>query len=308
MATRCVALSGGVGGARLADGLYRALGPGRLQVVGNTADDFEHLGLHLSPDLDTLLYTLAGRGSEEQGWGRADESWRCMEALGELGGPTWFRLGDLDLATHLVRTGRLRGGQRLTRVTRDLARALGVEAELLPMCDEPVRTRVRTPQGWLDFQDWFVGRGHRDAILDLEFAGIEEARVTPEVLEALEGADLVVLGPSNPFVSLGPILAVPGLREALHRSRARKLAVSPIVGGRALKGPAAAMLGSLGHEVSALGVARLLAGGVDEFVLDEADAALAPAVEALGLVPRVLPTVMVGPEGRLALGRRLLER
>lgn len=302
----CVALSGGVGGARLSDGLYRALGPDRLAVIGNTADDFDHFGLRLCPDLDTVLYTLAGRSHEEQGWGRAGESWRCMEAVAELGGPAWFRLGDLDLATHLVRTSRLGEGLRLTEVTAGLAAALGVRARLLPMCEEPVRTRVRTHVGALDFQDYFVRRGQRDEVLGVEFAGIEAARATPEVLEALAQGDRIVLCPSNPFVSVAPILAVPGLEEAFRASRARKTAVSPILGGRALKGPAAAMLGSLGHEVSALGVARLYAGLVDEFVLDEVDRDLAPAVAALGLEPRVMPTRMSGPEGRLALGRRIL--
>ncbi len=303
---RCALLSGGVGGARLAEGLHRALPPGHLSVLTNTGDDFELLGLRVCPDLDTVLYTLAGRADPDRGWGLQDETWHCLQALEELGAPSWFRLGDRDLATHLVRTEALNRGRSLTGVMDDLARALGVAARILPMCEEAVRTRLRTRAGLLDFQDYFVRRGQRDRVLGVEFAGIGQARGTREVLEALEQADLVVLAPSNPFVSIAPILQVPGVRRALQESRARKLAVSPILGGRALKGPAAAMLESLGHEVSALGVARLYVGWVDEFVLDPVDAPLAPAVAELGLLPRVLPTVMSGPPERLALARALI--
>ncbi len=290
----------------MAEGLYRALIPGSLTVLGNTGDDFDWMGLRLCPDLDTLLYTLSGRHDEDRGWGRDDETWHCLETLRELGGPSWFQVGDRDLATHLVRTEALRAGLRLTEVTARLVEALGLAVALLPMCDQPVRTRIRTTEGLLDFQDYFVRRGHRDRVLGVEFQGIDRARVSTEVRQALKEADLVVLGPSNPFVSLGPILAVPGLRPALETSRARKVAVSPIVGGRAVKGPAAAMLGSLGHEVSALGVARLYAGLVQEFFMDTLDEALAPAVESLGMRVRVLPTVMQGPEGRLRLAQALL--
>lgn len=303
---RCLVLSGGVGGARLAEGLYRALEPAGLTVLGNTADDFDWLGLRLCPDLDTLLYTLSGRHDEERGWGRAGETWRCLAALEELGAPSWFQVGDQDLATHLVRTEALRRGMRLTEVTALLAESLGVNATLLPMCDEPVRTRIRTAGGLLDFQDYFVRRGQQDRVLGVEYQGLEGARVTAEALQALQEADLVVLGPSNPFVSLGPILAVPGLRPALEASQARKVAISPILAGQALKGPAAAMLDSLGHEVSALGVARLYAGLVHEFLMDTVDGGLAPAVAALGMEARVLPTVMHGSAGRLRLAQAVL--
>lgn len=305
MAIRCVALSGGVGGARLSDGLGRALGPD-LSVVVNTADDFDLFGLRICPDLDTVLYTLSGRCHEGQGWGLAEETFRAFEALEGLGGPTWFRLGDRDLATHLRRTMRLAEGARLTDVAAELATSMGVAARVLPMCDEPVRTRVSTPAGTLDFQDWFVRRRQEDPVLGVEFAGAAAARPTAEVRQALARADLLVICPSNPFVSVAPILELPGFREAWRASPARKLAVSPIVGGRALKGPAAAMLASLGHEVSALGVARLYADLVDVFVLDEEDADLEGAVAGLGLEPLVAPTVMRGPEGRRALGERLL--
>ncbi len=305
-ASRCVLLSGGVGGARMAEGLQRALAPGRLSVLVNTGDDFELLGLRVCPDLDTVLYTLADRANPDQGWGLRDETWECMQALAELGAPSWFRLGDRDLATHLVRTEALKRGRSLTGVMADLARALGLETRILPMCDEAVRTRVRTREGLLDFQDYFVRRGQRDRVLEVEFAGIRQAQATREVQEALAQADLVVLAPSNPFVSIAPILQVPGLRRSLEESAARTIAVSPIVGGRALKGPAAAMLESLGHELSALGVARLYSGVVDEFVLDLEDERLAPAVASLGMRPRVLPTVMSGPPERLALARALI--
>jgi len=291
----------------MAEGLQGALPPGRLSVLGNTGDDFELLGLRICPDLDTVLYTLAGQADPDQGWGRRDETWQCMQALEEMGAPSWFRLGDRDLATHLVRTEALKRAQSLTEVTANLARALGLATCILPMCDEAVRTRLRTREGLLDFQDYFVRRGQRDRVLEVEFAGIRQARVTREVLDALAQADLVVLAPSNPFVSIAPILAVPGLRQALEESAARKIAVSPIVGGRALKGPAAAMLESLGHEVSALGVARLYSGVVDEFVLDLEDVDLAPAVASLGVAPRVLPTVMSGARERLALAQALLQ-
>lgn len=301
MSLRCVALSGGVGGARLSDGLSQVLGP-ELAVVVNTADDFDLCGLRICPDLDTVLYTLSGRCHEGQGWGLADETFHAAHALEALGGPAWFRLGDRDLATHLYRTGRLGEGARLTEVAAELARGLGLRSRVLPMCEEPVRTRIRTAQGTLDFQDWFVRRRQEDAVTGVEFAGIEHAHPTPEVRRVLAEADLLVIAPSNPFVSVEPILQV--LRRDL--GGARKVAVSPILGGRALKGPAAAMLASLGHEVSALGVARLYAGLVDTFVLDEVDAALAPAVANLGMEPRVLPTVMRGPEGRRALAETVL--
>lgn len=305
MAIRCVALSGGVGGARLSHGLAQALPPGSLTVVVNTGDDFDHLGLRICPDLDTVLYTLAGLAHEEQGWGLAGETFAAMEMLERYGGPTWFRLGDRDLATHLERTRLLAEGLGLAEVTRRLAHALGLTARVLPMCEEPVATRVRTSEGnLLDFQDWFVRRAQQDAIAAVEFEGIERARPGPGVGEALADADLVVLCPSNPFVSLAPILAVPGL--ALGPGR--KVAVSPILGGQAVKGPAAAMLRSLGHEVSAMGVARLYAGVVDAFVLDEVDLGLASEVERLGMQALVMPTMMKGPEGRLALAERLLER
>ncbi len=303
---RVVALAGGVGGAKLAEGLYRVLPPDHLSVVVNTADDLDLYGLRVCPDLDTVLYTLAGLADPSQGWGIAGDTFATLDLLGRYGAPTWFRLGDRDLATHIRRTELLRGGARLTAVMEGLARALDVRARLLPMCDEPVTTRVRTADGVLDFQDYFVRRRHGDPVLGLEFAGINTARVTDEARTTVAGATAIVLCPSNPFVSVAPILAVPGLRDLLHTSGAPIVAVSPIVGGQALRGPAAAMLAALGHEVSALGVARLYQGLAHGFVLDEEDSALAPAVEALGLRALVTPAVMRSPDDRHRLATSTL--
>jgi len=301
-----VALAGGVGGAKLADGLYQALPPDSLSVVVNTADDLEMYGLRICPDLDTVLYTLSGLADPAQGWGIAGATFNTQAALGRYGLPTWFQLGDQDIATHIRTTDLLRSGSRLTGVMRELAGPLGVRAALLPMCDEPVATLVRTADGVLDFQEYFVRRGHQDPVVGLEFAGIETARVTPETRAAVAEAELLVFCPSNPLVSIGPILAVPGMRDLLRGVVAPIVAVSPIVGGKALRGPAAAMLDAFGHEPSALGVARLYEGLAHGFVLDEEDRALAPAVEALGMRALVAPTVMSSFEDRRRLAAATL--
>lgn len=303
---RVVALAGGVGGAKLADGLYRAVPPDHLTVVVNTADDLDLYGLRVCPDLDTVLYTLSGLADPAQGWGIAGDTFHTLDALARYGTSAWFRLGDQDFATHIRRTELLREGRRLTEVTGLLAGSLGIRARLLPMCDEPVATRVRTADGMLDFQDYFVRRHHSDAVLGLEFAGIAAARVTPEVRDALDAATAIVLCPSNPFVSVGPLLAVPGMRDLLAGAGVPIVAVSPIVAGEALRGPAADMLQALGHEQSALGVARLYQGLVHAFVLDEADRALAPAIEALGLRTLVAPTVMRSLDDRERLAAAVL--
>lgn len=302
---RVTVLSGGGGGAKLADGLARAVTD--LTVVVNTADDAVLYGLSVSPDLDTVMYTLAGLANLETGWGVAGDAFTTLDAMARLGEDTWFRIGDQDLATNVVRTARLRAGASLSTVTAQLATALGVRARLLPMTDDPVGTVVETDAGRLGFQEYFVGRRHRDEVRGLVLDGVEQARPAPGVLEALTDADVVVLGPSNPFVSIGPILAVPAVRDALAGSQARRVGVSPVVGGQALKGPAAAMLGALGHETSALGVARLYAGLLDVWVIDEQDRHLAPAIEGLGLPVAVLGTVMDGPEDRERLARELLD-
>ena len=306
-------LAGGVGGARLAHGFALALpdggtpaGGGGLTCVVNVGDDTDRHGLHVSPDLDTVMYTLAGLNDEDRGWGLTGESYATLAQLERLGEDTWFTLGDKDLATHVVRTAQLRDGAPLSEVTATLTASLGVGARLLPVTDDPVRTQVTTPSGTLAFQEYFVRRQHADAVLDLTFDGIASARPAPGVLAAVRDADLLMVAPSNPFLSVEPLLGVPGVRDAVRTSRARRVAVSPIVGGRAVKGPAAQILESLGHEVSALGVARLYTGIVDVMVIDDADAALAGPIENLGFEVMVTDTIMGGPAGRERLARELL--
>jgi LPPG:FO 2-phospho-L-lactate transferase len=306
---KIVALAGGVGGARLAAGLQAVLPPGDLTVVVNTGDDTERHGLLVCPDHDTVLYTLAGIADQAQGWGIAGESWTVMDQLEALGEETWFRLGDRDIATHIARSARLRAGARLTEVSLGLQAALGVRSRILPMSDAPVRTRVLSDAGWLEFQDYFVRLRQTPEVRAVSFDGVDAAEPTAEVLDALERADAVVFCPSNPIVSVGPILAVRGLRDAIRAARARGVptaAVSPIVGGKALKGPADRMLASLGHEVSAVGVARLYAGLVDVFVLDVQDAALAADVETLGMRALVTDTIMTDGEARARVARETL--
>ncbi|MGE0875885.1 MAG: 2-phospho-L-lactate transferase [Burkholderiales bacterium] len=279
-----VALAGGVGGAKLAAGLAQELPSAGLTVVVNTGDDFEHLGLHVSPDLDTVMYTLAGVANPQTGWGVANETCTFMEALDRLGGPTWFRLGDRDLATHVERTRRLRAGESLSTVTRSLCERLGVRHTVLPMCDDPVRTLVDTEEGVLEFQHYFVRERCRPRLRSLEYRGASEARASPELLRALElpALDGIILCPSNPYLSIAPILAIPGMREALERAKP-VLAVSPIVGGQALKGPAAKIMQELGVAPSALEVSRYYAGLVDAMLIDWKDAPLCGAIEALGM-------------------------
>jgi LPPG:FO 2-phospho-L-lactate transferase len=305
---RVVELAGGVGGAKLAAGLQAVVGE-QLTVIVNTADDTERHGLLVCADHDTVLYTLAGLENREFGWGLAGDSWTVMHALERYGEEGWFRLGDLDLATHIVRTDRLRRGGRLTDVLRGLQGSLGLRATILPMADEPVRTQVRTDDGWLDFQDYFVRLRQAPEVREVRFLGAEAARPTAEVAAALEVADVVVIAPSNPFVSVGPILAIPGMTELLAAARTRGaplVAVCGIIGGKALKGPADRMLASLGHEPTALGVARGYAGLIDAFVLDRVDAELVPAVEALGSRAIVTDTIMTDDASRERLARELL--
>ena len=303
---RVTALAGGVGGAKLAHGLQAVLDPGELTVVVNTGDDLDLFGLHVAPDLDTVLYTLAGLANPDTGWGIAGDTWTALDMLGRYGEPTWFRIGDADLATHVRRTALTRAGATLTAATADMAAALGVPSRLLPMTDDPVRTRLETDAGTLDFQTYFVARGQRDEVRGVVLEGIESARPTSAVEAALREAELIVFAPSNPIVSVGPILALPGMRDAIADARMPRVAVSPIVAGRALRGPADRMLASLGHESTALGVARLYVGVIDRFVLDVADEALAPAVEALGMRALVTNTVMTREEDRAALAAQLI--
>src|SRR5215212_9684869 len=298
---KVLALAGGVGGAKLAAGLEAVVPSEDLSVVVNTADDFNLWGLRICSDLDTVMYTLAGIANPESGWGVVDDSFDALEMLARYGEDAWFKLGDKDLATHILRTARLRAGVSLTGITADLSAALGVRSAILPMCDEPVATVLDAPDGPLEFQEYFVRRRQRDEVLGVRLRGIDDASPTDAFLETLAGADLVVFCPSNPVVSIGPILAVPGMREALSPSPAPRVAVSPIVGGRALKGPADRMLASLGHEVSATGVARMYAGLVDGMVVDRVDDGERDGIEALGMRALVTDSVMHGAEERARL-------
>jgi LPPG:FO 2-phospho-L-lactate transferase len=313
-----VVLAGGYGGAKLSHGLALASAarvargePGlELSVIVNTGDDLELNGLAISPDLDTVMYTLAGLANDETGWGMRDETWSTSEMLGRYGADTWFQLGDRDMATHVRRSQLLREGRSLTQATAELTGRLGLRARLLPMSDDQVRTEVRTPAGWLEFQDYFVRRGHQDTVLEIRRRGIEDARPTAEVLSAIGAARLIVIAPSNPFVSVGTILALPGLLDALLAAAAPVVAVSPVVGGVALRGPADRMLESLGGTASATGVLahyrEHYPGLVDVFVIDRADAAEAPAIEAAGVAIEVLPTVMRSHRDRQVLAEAIL--
>ena len=296
-----VALAGGVGAARFLDGLARVIDPKELFVIGNVADDTEIHGLHISPDLDTVMYTLAGVANRRQGWGLERETFHCLDALQRLGADAWFRLGDRDLATHLYRTESLRAGSTLAEVTRELCRRFSVASRIVPATNDRLRTLVKTPAGELEFQTYFVRRRARDRVLGLTFAGAESARPAPGVLRQIERARSVILCPSNPFISIGPILAVSGIREALRQTRATVAAITPIVGGKALKGPAARMMKSMGHRVSADGVAAIYRDFVDVLVLDTIDAHLAPKVEALDMRTVVTNTLMPGVPQRRAL-------
>lgn len=301
---RVAALAGGVGGAKLADGLAQILPPDSLTLIVNTGDDFEHLGLHISPDLDTICYTLAGLASRTTGWGRADESWHFLEALDALGGPTWFRLGDRDLALHHERTRRLASGEPLSGVTRALAATMGVRSAVLPMTDDRVRTLVLTAEGEIPFQTYFVAMGCEPAVRGFRFSGAESARPAPGVLEALAGADVIVLCPSNPWVSLDPILALPGVRENVRAGVT--VAVSPIVGGQALKGPAAKMFREMGIEPSAQAVATHLKDLIRGLVMDAEDSGQASRIEASGVRTLVTQTVMKGRQARRRLAEEVL--
>jgi LPPG:FO 2-phospho-L-lactate transferase len=297
-------LSGGVGGARFLRGLLGVVPPADVTIVGNVADDLEVLGLRVSPDLDSILYTLTGRSDDERGWGRADESWRALDTVGELGGDDWFRLGDRDLGLHLVRTELLRAGVPLHEATARLARAFGLEARLLPATDDPVRTFLETPAGTFPFQTWFVARGHRDVVDAVHYAGAPDASPAPGVLEALEGAAVILVAPSNPYVSIRPILAVPGIREAVERRRVPCVAVSPLVGGRAVKGPADRMLQRLAGGTTPAHVASCYEGLLDALVLDVSDA---PAELPAGVRPVVTPTLMTDVEAARRLAAAALD-
>jgi LPPG:FO 2-phospho-L-lactate transferase len=304
---RLVALAGGTGAAKLLRGLDALLERGAMTVVGNTGDDAEIWGLHVSPDLDTVCYTLGGLLDEERGWGLRDESFRTLGEMVGFGEPTWFNLGDRDLATHLHRTRLLAEGHPLSEVTAKLAADLGVRHAVVPMSDQPVRTRVLGPDGWLGFQEYFVREKTQVEVRAVEYAGAPEAKPAPGLVEAIGAADAVLVCPSNPVTSVGPILSVPGIVEALHRTRAPVLAISPIVGGRAVSGPAGRLMAARGLPVSALGIAQSYAPWLDVLIIDDDDAALAPSIEAAGARPVVASTLMTGRVEALRLARRVLE-
>lgn len=304
---RVTAIAGGTGAAKLIRGLAAALGQRNLTIVGNTGDDAEVWGLHVSPDLDTVTYALAGLLDVDRGWGRSAESFRCLEGMAALGAETWFNLGDRDLATHLVRTRALRQGQALSPVTAAIARSLGVTARILPMSDDPVRTRIRTPDGWLTFQEYFVREKTLVEVLDVAYEGAARARPAPGVIEALREADLVVVCPSNPVTSVGPLLAVPGIVEALSTTRAPVVAVSPILANAAVSGPAAALMRARGLPVSPVGVAAAYAPWLRTLVLDRRDAAEAPALAGRGVRSVLADILMTDRESEISLARIVLQ-
>ncbi|MGE5434754.1 MAG: 2-phospho-L-lactate transferase [Candidatus Doudnabacteria bacterium] len=303
---RIAVLAGGVGGARFVQALTEVVRPSDMTVIANVGDDLEVHGLHVSPDLDTLLYTLAGLSDEERGWGRADETWNARDTIERLGGETWFQLGDRDLGLHLVRTEALRRGESLSAVTERIARAVGLELALLPATDDRLRTRIRTPAGEFEFQEWFVARGHADRVDQVVYDGAADVTPAPGVLEALEAAELIAIAPSNPFVSIGPILAVDEIRALVERRRERVVAVSPLIGGRAVKGPAEAMFQSLAGGTGAAQVTDCYKGLIGALVIDEADADDAAAVAERGVRPLVTRTLMSEPDARAELVETVL--
>ena len=303
---RLVALAGGTGAAKLLRGLDALVEPGALTIIGNTGDDALIWGLHVSPDLDTICYTLAGLIDESRGWGLRDESFRTLGEMVRFGEPTWFNLGDRDLATHLHRTRLLAEGATLSEVTARLARDLGARHRVVPMSDQSVRTRLLGPDGWLTFQEYFVREKTQVEVREVEYAGAAAAAPSPGLLQAITKADAVIVCPSNPVTSIGPILAVPGLAGALEKTGAPIIGVSPIIGGAAVSGPAGRLMAMRGLEVSAFGVATAYAPWLDTLVLDRVDAALTPRLEAAGVRPVLADTLMRGLPDEIALARRVL--
>lgn len=300
-----VALAGGVGGAKMADGLAQVLPADDLTVVVNTGDDFEHFGLTICPDLDTVCYTLAGLANPETGWGRVGETQNALHSVEVLGGPTWFWLGDRDLGTHLERTRRLKAGDSLSAITADFCRAWGVLNRVLPMSDQPVRTMLDTDEGELPFQEYFVARACKPHVRGFRFAGLEQAQPAPGLLDAVVAADLVLICPSNPWVSVAPILAVSGIREAIAKKVV--IAVSPIIGGRAVKGPAAKMFSELSIEPSALAVAQYYGSLLKGFVFDEVDSAYSTSIQGLGIMPLATATLMQDRADRARLAGEVID-
>ena len=304
-----LALSGGVGGAKLALGLTHAMSPEYLMILGNTGDDFEHMGLHISPDLDTLMYTLSGKADSEKGWGLLNESWSFMQALETLGGETWFKLGDRDLATHLERTRRIRTGECLSEITLNFCKRFGIKARVVPVSNDPVRTIVETPNGELAFQDYFVRERCKPNVSGLRFQGADKAEPNLEFLDALQNPSLcaVVVCPSNPLLSIAPILAVAGIREALRTCSAPVIAVSPIIGGNAVKGPTAKIFRELGYPVSASTVANYYSDFLDGFIVDLKDKTTISEIEKLGLTIEVANTLMDNLSTKIELAQTVLD-
>ena len=303
---KVAALAGGVGGSKLALGLYRVMEPRDLTIISNTGDDIVMHGLHVSPDPDILIYTLADVVNPDHGWGFRDESFRVAEGLARYGRPVWFQLGDRDLATHIHRTAMLAEGATLSQSIDSIRRALGVKTRILPMSDEPVPTILETNEGRMHLQDYFVRRKCEPTLRSIEFSGADSAEPAPGVIEAIENAELLVITPSNPLISIGPILAVPGIRDALQAKRARAVAVSPLVGGKSLKGPSDKMMAELGYDVSAAGVAQLYEDFCGAFILDQSDADQRSAIESLHIKPVMLPTIMRTLEDKERLARSIL--
>jgi LPPG:FO 2-phospho-L-lactate transferase len=304
---RVTVLSGGIGGVKLVEGLQELLSPETFSVVCNTGDDQEFWGMHVSPDVDTVLYTLAGLINREQGWGLDSESFQALELLQRYGEPTWFKLGDRDLATHVLRTDLLRQGHTLTEITADLARRLGIGCTVVPMSDDRVRTTVVTPDGELDFQDYFVRRRFEPPVDEVRYEGATDARPSPQAVAAILSAATIILAPSNPIASIGPMLAIAGLRQALAQAEAMKIAVSPLIGGEAVKGPTVPMMQAAGLAISPMGVAQAYEGLIDAIVIDRQDVAYKPTLEEHGLKVLVTDTLMEGFEGRLRLAAEVLD-
>lgn len=300
-------LTGGTGGAKFVDGLRQIVPQEELTIIVNTGDDLQWWGLHVSPDLDSITYMLAGKLSQERGWGVQGDTFFCLQAMGQLGQPTWFHAGDRDLATHIFRTKLLAEGKTLSQATSEIAAKLGIKARILPMSDSPVETRVLTPAGDLSFEEYFVQRWYQDPVESVRFAGASEAQPAPGVIESIRAADLVLLAPSNPVTSIAPILAVPEIREALRESRARIVAVSPIVDGAAVTGPAGALMAAQGFEVSIAGVASFYSDFLDLLVVDLQDAQAAEDLRKTGMRVHCAPTLMRKPEDRIALAKTVLD-
>ena len=303
---RVLALAGGVGGAKLALGLSLILPPERLTVVVNTGDDEQFHGLHVSPDLDTVMYTLSGLSNQDTGWGLAGDTFNALAMLGNYGADTWFNLGDKDLATHITRTRLLREGATLSQATSELCQRLGVQHQVVPMSDEPVRTVLNTANGDLAMQDYFVRQRSEPEIKSVTYAGVADARPSPGFLTALEQAALIVFCPSNPFLSLGPIFAMPGVKEMLTASAALRVGVSPIIGGEAVRGPAGKMMAELGEDVSCVGVAKQYQGMLDVFLIDREDEGHAPEIGRLGIQPQTAPIMMYDEADKVELARYVL--